>query len=218
MNVLKLVAALCAAIWLSACAPAAAPTLSVAPSGGGQTPPATAAVAAQVVPQPTAQPQPTKTASICAKRHKVLSGETLLGIAQAESVSLASLVRINGIDNANYVEAGRNLCIPATFTVPTKKSGTNEHFSLGSVAECSRIGAFQRIWLKADAYSLEAVVGNPPLDNRGQEIALWKWSAQKGGLVVTVEFYDGNNQIRGYQITSQDDWVCVAGDNFPLMP
>ena len=55
-------------------------------------------------------------------RHKVSSGETLLGIASLYQVRSRDLMAVNGLQNADHVELGQTLKLPKNAVVPTQRS------------------------------------------------------------------------------------------------
>ena len=54
-------------------------------------------------------------------RHKVSSGETLLGIAALYQVRSRDLMAVNGLQNADHVELGQTLKLPKNAVVPTQR-------------------------------------------------------------------------------------------------
>jgi murein DD-endopeptidase MepM/ murein hydrolase activator NlpD len=50
--------------------------------------------------------------------HRVQPGENLVGIAREHGVTVADLVRINGLDDPNHVVAGTTLHLPSRTTAP----------------------------------------------------------------------------------------------------
>jgi len=55
--------------------------------------------------------------------HTVQPGENLVGIARQHGVTVADLVRINGLGDPNYVVAGTTLHLPSGTTKPAARSG-----------------------------------------------------------------------------------------------
>jgi len=54
--------------------------------------------------------------------HRVQPGENLVGIAREHGVTVADLVRINGLDDPNHVVAGTTLHLPGRTTTTSAKS------------------------------------------------------------------------------------------------
>ena len=55
--------------------------------------------------------------------HKVQPGENLVGIARQHSVTVADLVRVNGLADPNHVVAGTTLHLPNGATTPAATTG-----------------------------------------------------------------------------------------------
>lgn len=67
--------------------------------------------------------------------HRVNSGETLSGIAAQYRVSLAALVRMNGLNNRNFIRVGQVLTLPITGVgAPTPALAANSTAGADSVA------------------------------------------------------------------------------------
>jgi murein DD-endopeptidase MepM/ murein hydrolase activator NlpD len=66
--------------------------------------------------------------------HRVQPGENLVGIAREHGVTVADLVRINGLDDPNHVVAGTTLHLPERTTTTAKAKTTSSAKSTSAAA------------------------------------------------------------------------------------
>jgi len=86
--------------------------------------------------------------------HTVQPGENLVGIARQHGVTVADLVRINGLGDPNHVVAGTTLHLPSSTTKPAARSGATSAKPAAPARGAATTKAATALAGKGPAYTL----------------------------------------------------------------
>ncbi len=137
-----------------------------------------------------------KTSIIKPKTHKVTAGETLITIAREYKVSKEKLIKMNNLENSNYIYVGQDIQIPFEKNFSRKIHKVEPGETLGEIAMKYKVTKMQLIE--------DNKIVNLNYIYPGQE------------LYIPLAF-SGNqatNEIRKKQLTNNDYHIVSAGENF----